>query len=146
MIADDPAATLGEVRRVLRPGGTVLTELWATPERNAWFVEPRAAVGEALGAERAAFARHFGRLGEEAELARVHADAGFDPVEVAVVADTVPFVSAAAHWADLTARIGHFARLDAALTADERARVLAALERRLHPPVTRTLLLACARA
>ncbi len=144
MIPGDPAATLGEARRVLRPGGRVVSAVWATPDRNPWFAEPRAAVAEALGPERAAFARHFGRLGSEPELERVHREAGFDPVAVHVVSGTVPFESAAAHWANLVGQIGHFTRLDAVLTADERERVLAALAPRLRPPVTRTQLLAVA--
>jgi SAM-dependent methyltransferase len=144
MIARDPAATLREARRVLRPGGTVLTAVWAAPDRNPWFTEPRAAVADALGPERAAFARHFGRLGTEPELERVHVDAGFVNVDVRVVADTVPFESAAVHWAGLVGQIGHFTRLDAVLTADERERVVVALGQRLRPPVARTQLLAVA--
>ena len=72
----------------------------------------------------------------------MHTDAGFERVEVAVVADTVPFTSAADHWAALCSQIGHFRRLDAELTTDERERVLSALAERLHPPISRTQLIA----
>jgi SAM-dependent methyltransferase len=131
MIAADPAATLRELRRVLAPGGRIATALWASPERNPWFVEPRAAVADALGAERARFARAFGRLGDPAELARLHAAAGFADVASAIVADTLRPASAGAQWDFLRERIGHFRRLDAELADGERERLMAALERRL---------------
>src|SRR6185437_16297846 len=62
MIARDPVATLREAARVAAPGGAVVTAVWARIEENPWFGAPRAAVAEALGPERAAFARAFGRL------------------------------------------------------------------------------------
>ena len=64
MAASDPVATLRELRRVLEPGGRLVTVLWGSPDENPWFAEPRAAIGAVLGAERAAFARAFGKLGE----------------------------------------------------------------------------------
>jgi SAM-dependent methyltransferase len=133
MIADDPVASLTELRRVLVPGGRVVTAVWAVPDRNPWFVEPRAAVADALGGERARFARAFGRLGDPAELARLHAAAGFTGVRARIVGDALRAASAAGHWTDLARRIGHFRRLDGELDAGERARLLDALERRLAP-------------
>jgi SAM-dependent methyltransferase len=133
MIADDAVRTLAELRRVLAPGGRVVTAVWAAPGRNPWFVEPRAAVGDALGRERAAFARAFGRLGDPDELAALHAAAGFTGVEALIVADALHPASAAAHWADLAGRVGHFRRLDGELEEAERARLLEAVARRLEP-------------
>jgi SAM-dependent methyltransferase len=133
MIARDPLATLREAARVTAPGGAVVTAVWARIEQNPWFGEPRAAVAEALGPDRAAFARAFGRLGDAAELADLHRRAGLTDVHSDVLRDRVPAADANAHWHDLVARIGHYTRLDAALTSSERERVVHALGRRLEP-------------
>jgi ubiquinone/menaquinone biosynthesis C-methylase UbiE len=153
MIARDPAVTLGELRRVLRAGGSTVTAVWAAADANPWFVEPRAAVAAALGADRAAFARVFGRLGDLRELERLHREAGFEDVHGRVLADELRPASAAEHWDHLTARIGHFRRLAGELTDAEAAAVAAELERRLAPhrrdgrlALPRTMLLVTARS
>jgi ubiquinone/menaquinone biosynthesis C-methylase UbiE len=133
MIARDPVATLREAARVLAPGGAVATAVWARIEANPWFGEPRAAVAAALGPERAAFAEAFGRLGDADELAEVHRRAGFGDVHATVLRDEVAAVDAAAHWESLTGSIGHYRRLDAALTPAVRDRLQAALAQRLEP-------------
>jgi ubiquinone/menaquinone biosynthesis C-methylase UbiE len=133
MIARDPTATLHEAARVVRPGGAVVTAVWARIEENPWFGEPRAAVAEALGADRAAFARAFGRLGDADELTHLHRRAGFADVEAGVVRDDVAAADAEDHWRGLAGRIGHYTRLEAALTPAERERVAGVLTRRLAP-------------
>jgi SAM-dependent methyltransferase len=133
MIARDPTATLREAARVVRPGGTVVTAVWARIEENPWFGEPRAAVAEALGADRAAFARAFGRLGDADELIGLHRRAGLTDVHGSVVRDDVTAADAEEHWRGLAGRIGHYTRLEAALTPAERARVAGVLTRRLAP-------------
>ena len=63
-------------RRVLEPGGRLVTVLWAAPAENPWFAVPREAIGAVLGPERASFARAFGKLGDPEEAAAVHRAAG----------------------------------------------------------------------
>jgi SAM-dependent methyltransferase len=36
MLVADPAAALGETRRVLRPGGRLALSVWGAPDRNPW--------------------------------------------------------------------------------------------------------------
>jgi SAM-dependent methyltransferase len=40
MLMADPAAALGETRRVLRDGGTLAFAVWQTPDRNPWAAIP----------------------------------------------------------------------------------------------------------
>jgi ubiquinone/menaquinone biosynthesis C-methylase UbiE len=40
MLMADPAAALGETRRVLRPGGRVALAVWDSLEHNPWALEP----------------------------------------------------------------------------------------------------------
>ena len=70
---------------MLEPGGRIVTALWASPAENPWFAAPREAIGVVLGAERAAFARAFGKLGDPEEAAAAHRAAGFVDVEAVLL-------------------------------------------------------------
>ena len=152
MAAADPADTLRELRRVVVPGGPIATVIWASLDRNPWFAAPRAAIAAVLGAERAAFARVFGKLGDPAEAAEVHRAAGLQDVEATLLREHVCAAGAAEHWEWLARENGHFRRVAAALTEAERDAVLADIAGRLEPygtagslRVPRTLVLVTAR-
>ncbi len=133
MAAADPVATLGEIRRVLVAGGRVVSVFWAPPAENPWFSEPRAAVGAVLGADRGAFARAFGRLGEPEEAAAVHRAAGLVDVEATVVRGAREAADASAYWQELSTENGHFRRVAASLDETQAAALTAELTRRLAP-------------
>jgi len=133
MVARDPVATLRESARVLRPGGVVVTAVWAAVEQNPWFGEARSAVAEALGDEPARFAHAFGRLGSRDELEQVHRSAGFGEVRGRTLNDAVRAVDAAQHWAYLTHSIGHYTRIAATLSPKTAERLLDVLAARLAP-------------
>ena len=152
MAAADPADTLRELRRVVVPGGSIATVIWASLDRNPWFAAPRAAIAAVLGAERAAFARVFGKLGDPAEAAEVHRAAGLQDVEATLLREHLCAAGAAEHWEWLVRENGHFRRVAATLTEAERTAVVADVAARLEPYETagsirlpRTLVLVTAR-
>ena len=152
MAAAEPTATLRELRRVVVPDGRIATAIWASLDRNPWFSAPRAAIAAVLGADRAAFARVFGKLGDPAEAAEVHRAAGLLDVEATLLQEHVSAADAAEHWERLARENGHFRRVAATLTAAERDAVVADIAVRLEPyetagslRVPRTLVLVTAR-
>ena len=133
MAAADPVATLRELGRVLEPGGRLVTVLWASPAENPWFAAPRSAIGVVLGAERAAFARAFGKLGDLEEAALAHRTAGLVDVEAVLLHGSRSAPDPASYWAELAAENGHFGRVEAVLSDDQRAALVAELDERFAP-------------
>ena len=153
MAASDPVATLAEVRRVLEPGGRVVTALWAPPADNPWFAAPREAIGAVLGPERASFARAFGKLGDSEEAKVVHRAAGLVDVEAIRVSGRRVTADAGTYWEELAAENGHFRRVAAALSDAEAQALATEIEMRLAPfreadhlSLPRTLVLVTARS
>ena len=133
MAADDPVATLAELRRVLEPGGRLVTVLWASPAENPWFAIPREP-WETSSAPTAPRSR--GRSGSSAtrtEAAEVHRAAGLNDVVAVRIEGRRVATSAAAHWDELAAEIGHFRKVAAALGPEEKDTLTAELEARLAP-------------
>jgi len=152
MAARDPVATLRELARVLEPDARIATAVWGPVADNPWFAIPRDAVAAVLGAERAAFARAFGRLGGPGEAVVIHREAGLREVEERTVIAFAEPASAADHWSELSRDNGHFRRIAASLGDEERQALLRELETRLAPyreerrlRLARTLVLVTAR-
>jgi SAM-dependent methyltransferase len=152
MAAAAPVETLRELRRVVVPDGRIATVIWASLDQNPWFSAPREAIAAVLGAERADFARGFGKLGDPVEATDVHLAAGLRDVEVTLLREHVAAASAADHWERLARENGHFRRVAEALTEPERVAVVAEVAARLEPyrtagsiEVPRTLVLVTAR-
>jgi SAM-dependent methyltransferase len=152
MVARDPVATLRELRRVLEPGGRLVTAIWAALEENPWFAASREAVGAVLGPSKASFAGSFGRLGDLDEAAAVHRAAGLREVDAVHLCERVTASGAAEHWERLARENGHYGRIDADLTDAERTAIVDEVELRLaryragdHLSVPRALVLVTAR-
>ncbi len=133
MAAGDPVATLRELRRVLEPGGRLVTVVWASLPDNPWFAVPRQAVAAVLGDERASFARAFGRLGDPVEAADVHRAAGLEQVEARLLRERRTATDPAEYWRALAGENGHFRRLTAALSDTEREALADEVQARLAP-------------
>ncbi len=92
---DRPLA-LGEMRRVLAPGGRVALSVWRSIDRSPGFLALATALERHAGAEAAAIMRAPFALNDAAELARLTADAGFSDVAVRAATDMVRWPSAEA--------------------------------------------------
>jgi hypothetical protein len=114
---------------VTATGGRVVTALWAPVDENPWFALPRRAAAAVVGAERANYARAFGRLGALEAAAEVHRAAGLAHVRATTLRDTLDFEDAVGLWRWIAGENGHVRRLDAALTGSERTAVLEELAR-----------------
>jgi len=94
MFAEDPAAALGEARRVLRPGGRFTTAIWDQPEANPYGVIPLQALAEVGLADvpKSGDAGMF-RLAQPGLIDQLLLDAGFTDVSVKPVDVSFAFES-----------------------------------------------------
>jgi SAM-dependent methyltransferase len=129
MIATDPVATLRELGRVTAPGGRIVTALWASVHDNPWFGLPRAAAVAVVGADRAGYARAFGRLGSPEQATDIHRAAGLADVRTETLQQTLCVHDTGGLWNWMVGENGHVRRLNAALSDAERAAVLDELHR-----------------
>jgi ubiquinone/menaquinone biosynthesis C-methylase UbiE len=132
MFALDHAAAVGEMGRVLRPGGRVVVAVWAAPERNPWLSVLFRAVSAHLGEPVPPPGVHGPfALGDPDRLRALFAGAGFVDVSVEEVPTPLRDASFEQWWTRTTALAGPLALRLAALTPDGRA----ALERAVRDAV-----------
>jgi SAM-dependent methyltransferase len=79
MFFADRAAALGEIRRVLRPGGRFLASVWQGLDRHPFYLQLDEVIQRRLGTS--ALQQIFA-LGDLGTLGRLFADAGFAQVEI----------------------------------------------------------------
>jgi SAM-dependent methyltransferase len=128
MLMADPAAALGETRRVLRSGGTLGFAVWQTPDRNPWAALPGMTLvqrGHMPPPEPGApgiFA-----MGERERIVDLVTGAGFDEPEIEELAFEWRY-AADDLWDTLTRLAGPLARVINGLDEDEKQETRSAIE------------------
>jgi ubiquinone/menaquinone biosynthesis C-methylase UbiE len=120
MLMGNPGLALGETRRVLRRGGTLVLSVFAGPDENPWaslpmqvlvqsgFVEPPTPGAPGILA-----------LGDRSRLRQLVVDAGFSEPHLEDVAFTWDFPDFDAYWTFLTDAAGAISMVIAALDDDQ---------------------------
>lgn len=136
MLTPDPAVALGEIHRVLAPGGRMAIAVWAEPSRNRW-VSTTGVVARELGLSPAAEPDAPGpfRLADKGRLRALVETAGFE-------IDTLEEVTVSWHadsveewWATCMDTSPSLAALAADGARDDLARVRTAAEERLRDAI-----------
>ena len=145
MLMGEAEAAARELRRITRPGGTIVCAVWSTPDRAPAFAELLDAAGEVLHGGPVASDHAILRLGREGTLAELLAGAGLDVVEEQRITETDVRSSLDAYWAWVASTVGFRAgrgdqapvttanRLDAATRAAIRGRAIERARRYQRP-------------
>jgi SAM-dependent methyltransferase len=132
MLMADPAAALGETRRVLRDGGTLAFAVWQTPDRNPWAAIPGMTLverGHMPPPEPGApgiFA-----LGDAERVKELVTGSGFGEARIEELTFDWRYAGDDELWDTLTRLAGPLARVINSLPEDERQETRAAIEERM---------------
>ena len=110
----DKAAALREMHRVLMPGGRLVVSVVRSLEHNPLMARQIEPLTRYLGDEAASVQRAVCSLGDADELRHLHADAGFQDIDIQVVSLTIQHNDAATFIPGLMASLP-FAEAIAAL-------------------------------
>jgi SAM-dependent methyltransferase len=134
MLIADPAAALGETRRVLRDGGRLAFAVWSTADRNPWAAVAGMTLvqlGHMPPPEQGApgiFA-----LGDPGRIRGLVTGAGFSEPEIEEIAFEFRYADADDYWDSILRLAGSLARLVGDLPEDQRNATRNAIEENLAP-------------
>jgi ubiquinone/menaquinone biosynthesis C-methylase UbiE len=133
ILRGEPPRALGEIRRVLRPGGKLAFSVWAARELNAWMTVPADVMVERghLAPQSEAEARLSGRRNPESIRALLAA-AGFREPEIEEMPVAYGFADAEELWFFVSELRGPVAMALAELAEEERAEIRAEIESRAN--------------
>jgi SAM-dependent methyltransferase len=134
MLMADPAAALGETRRVLRESGRLGFAVWAQPDQNLWALIPGAVLVErgVMPAPEPGAPGIFA-MGDPERIRALVGDAGFGEPEIEQVEIAWPYDDADAHW-ELTLKLaGPLAEAIERLGDDERDSIRKQVRSRIEP-------------
>jgi SAM-dependent methyltransferase len=134
MLMADPAAALGETRRVMRDDGRLCFAVWTTPDQNPWaFIPGLVLVERGHIPPPEPEAPGIFAMGDTQRIRELVTGAGFAEPEIEQVEIAWPYADADAHWSLTRKLAGPLADAIDELGEDEREAVRADIRSRIEP-------------